>query len=124
MEMELIENVALLGVLFGIPITLLPWLRRQRRKGLLPRGFVSVLGVWLGLCLHRSYIGLPMSMARAQANGNDIYDGIGGNLAILMGGWLPGLISTSIVFGIWVAFVPRPEAVEASGTPLASQQNR
>jgi hypothetical protein len=60
------------------------------------RFIVGVLGTWFGLLLHREFIGLPVAMARARADGELMYDGVGTNAALLVLGWIFGLISSTV----------------------------
>jgi hypothetical protein len=65
------------------------------------RFIVSVLLCWAATLLHRELIGLPIAMARADAGGNISYDGVGGNLVLLFGGWIFGLFSSALVLLVY-----------------------
>jgi hypothetical protein len=83
-------------VLIGLPLLIFARRPRTGERRIPARFFVSVLLVWLGLVAHRLLIGLPVAMRRAEANGNPGYDGIGVNLGYLFGGWILGLIGSTV----------------------------
>ncbi|MCD6049491.1 MAG: hypothetical protein K0Q55_894 [Verrucomicrobia bacterium] len=75
----------------------LPWMifRRQAKNGqpdYALRFFMSVIAVWGALIVHRLFMDLPIRLEMAQARGDLMYDGVGGNVGILVSGWLPGIL--------------------------------
>lgn len=97
-----LEEAAYYLVLIGIPALAFAT-PAKRKRNLLIRYSISVICVWIGLILHRELIGRPASFARADANGNDAYDGVGMNVAILCLGWIFGLICTTGALVIYLS---------------------
>jgi hypothetical protein len=101
--LSIFSGVTELLVLIGLPLLIFGYRPRTGERRMAARFFVSVLLVWIGLVAHRLFIGLPVAMRRAAANGNTEYDGVGGNVAYLIGGWMMGLIGATValvIFGI------------------------
>ena len=61
---------------------------------------IAVLISWLLQVFYRIRVELPLNIQRAEAKGDFEYDGVGGNVAILMTGWLYPLIACLIVIGV------------------------
>jgi hypothetical protein len=78
-------------VWFGIPAFVFFRRPRSGERNLEVRLIVGVVGTWFGLLLHREYIGWPVAMDRAEG-----YDGVGMNAALLVLGWIFGLISSTV----------------------------
>ena len=97
-----VETITFFLVWLGIPILAFALPTQNKRRNLTLRFFLSVLATWLGFIIHREMIGRPASFARADANGNEMYDGVGMNAAILFMGWAPALMSTVPVFLIYL----------------------
>lgn len=89
-------------VMIGLPLLVFALRPRAGERRIPVRFFVSVLLVWLGLIAHRLLIGLPVAIRRAEANGNPGYDGIGVNLGYLFGGWIVGLIGSTVALVIFL----------------------
>jgi hypothetical protein len=87
---------------WGIPLFAFYIRPRRGQRNLTIRFFVGVIGVWLGLLVHREFIGMPVSMARARASGNVDYDGVGMNAALLLGGWILGLLGSFVALTIFL----------------------
>ena len=98
-----IEKITFYLVWLGIPTLIFTLPAQGERRNLTLRFFLNVFATWFGFILHRSEIGLPASYARAEANGNEMYDGVGMNVAILFMGWVPALMSTILVLFIYLA---------------------
>jgi hypothetical protein len=88
-------------VLPGLPLLIYAIPPRTGRRNLAARFFAGVAAVWIGWNLHRYYVGPPAAIQRAEANGRPEYDGIGGNIAILLGGWIAGIFGATIALGIF-----------------------
>ena len=101
--LSILSGVTELLVMIGLPLLIYAIRPRTAERRLAPRFWVSVLVVWIGLVAHRSFIGLPLALRRAHANGNLEYDGVGGNAAYLVAGWLPGLFGATVALGLfWI----------------------
>ena len=84
-------------IIFGIPSILIgiPTLLRRRKGGKRTIGagiLISVPVVWSVLVIYRESIELPVNYELARLNGNETYDGVGGNAALCLMGWLVALI--------------------------------
>jgi hypothetical protein len=80
----------------GIPAYIFYRPAKNGGKNIVVRFIISVFAVWLALILQRELIGGPVAMQRAAARGDSMYDGVGGNVAVWFGGWIPGVVSASI----------------------------
>ena len=83
-----------------LPPALLIYLRV--RKGVthdkwLLSALITVLAVWLIRNVYRLGLEAPVSWARAQKHGDMMYDGVGGNVAVLLAGWLEPLVVCILV---------------------------
>jgi hypothetical protein len=65
----------------------LPSERKWNRKIL-----ICTLLAWFLQMQYRTTVELPISMHRAELHGDTMYDGVGGNVAILLMGWFWPLI--------------------------------
>ena len=90
-------------VWFGIPVYVFYRRPKSGDRNLGLRFLVGVLATWFGLLLHREFIGLPVALARAQTRGNLEHDGVGMNAALLVGGWIFGLISSTVALVTFLA---------------------
>jgi len=121
---RIVIEVAGVLILFGVPFATLVWPGLPRRpRALLGRIFLTVLVVWLLLVLHRS-ASLPTLLREAQARGNIHYDGVGGNVAVLLFGWMPaffGCLPSIVIVGIRNLIHRRREAAQTSETKIAEQ---
>lgn len=88
-------------VLLGLPLLIYAIPPRSGTRNFAVRFFAAVAAIWIGMILHRLFIGLPAAIQRAEANGRPDYDGIGGNVAILLGGWIAGIFGATIALGIF-----------------------
>jgi hypothetical protein len=61
---------------------------------------LAVAASWALQIIFRIAIELPLNMERAKAKGDLMYDGVGGNVAILMAGWLEPLILCLALVGV------------------------
>ncbi|MCX7009793.1 MAG: hypothetical protein NTY53_21550 [Kiritimatiellaeota bacterium] len=52
---------------------------------------------WLLRKVYRLMLEVPINMAYAQAHGDELYDGVGGNAAVLGIGWVEPLVVASLV---------------------------
>ncbi len=67
------------------------------------RWFLTVFFCWFARLAHRWFFELPLYFNRARIEGDEAYDGVGGNAVLLLLGWLePAVISTLICIGITV----------------------
>ena len=98
------SDVSNLMVWFGIPAYVFYRRPKAGARNLGIRFIVGVLGTWFGLLLHREIIGLPISMARARADGNLMYDGVAVNGVLLVLGWVFGLISSTVALVAFLGF--------------------
>jgi len=90
-------------VLFGIPAYVFYRQPKSGERNLAIRFIVSVLGVWFALALHRYFIDWPVALARAQARGDLDYDGVGANAVIFVGGWIFGIITSTVALVVFLA---------------------
>lgn len=100
---SIVSEVTNFLVWFGIPAYVFYRRPKSGDRDLGIRFIVGVLGTWFGLLLHRGFIGLPVAWARAQARGDLEYDGVGMNAALLVGGWIFGLISSTVALVTFLA---------------------
>jgi hypothetical protein len=98
--LSIFSSVTELAVIIGIPLVIFARRARSGERNLALRFFVSVLLVWAGVIAHRLLIGLPVAMRRADANGRPDYDGVGGNVACLIGGWMTGILGAIVAMVI------------------------
>lgn len=77
---------------FGIPIFIVYRRPKHGERNLRLRFWLAALVTWLVLCLHWLLFGLPVARELALARGNTMYDGVSGNVAILLFGWMYGII--------------------------------
>jgi hypothetical protein len=98
--LSIASAVSELLVMIGLPLLVFARRPRTGQRMMAARFFVSVLLVWVGLVAHRLFIGLPLALRRAEAHGNFGYDGIGGNLTYLIGGWIMGLLGSTVALVI------------------------
>jgi hypothetical protein len=61
---------------------------------------VAVLFSWLIQNFYRIRVELPVNIQRAESRGNFEYDGVGGNVAVLMMGWLYPLVACLVVIAV------------------------
>jgi hypothetical protein len=61
---------------------------------------ISVLVSWLLQIFYRIKVEMPVNLERAESRGDFEYDGVGGNVAVLMAGWLYPLVACLIVIGV------------------------
>jgi len=67
------------------------------------RFLVAIVAVWMLLAIYRFAIHLPISLKIAQLENRLEWDGVGGNVAVLFGGWILGLQSAlAWLIGIWL----------------------
>ncbi len=103
--MERNALVDAVGFIIGFPLApLLAVLLRQsrspaNRKWLAPV-LVAVGCSWFLQIIYRSRVELPMNMKIAAAKGDLMYDGVGGNVAILLMGWFFPLLGCLVVAGV------------------------
>jgi hypothetical protein len=86
----------------GMP-GLLFWLlgRSTHLQSLPARWFLVVLSCWFTRLVHRAVFELPLYFTRARIEGDETYDGVGGNAILLVLGWIePSVIATLICIGI------------------------
>ncbi len=100
---SILSDAAFLLIWFGVPVCVFLYKRPKSSGGNLGARFiVAVLGVWLGLLLHREIIGFPVALAHAHARGNLEYDGTGTNAVLLVLGWIFGVISSAVTLGVFL----------------------
>ena len=58
---------------------------------------IAVVVTWIILNVYRLTIELPIRMALARTRGDKMYDGVGGNVAILFAGWVEPLIVGAVL---------------------------
>ena len=100
---SMFSEITCLLVWLGIPAYLFYRCPKTGEKNLGPRFMLGTIGSWAGLVLHRELIGLPVAIARAEAEGDLLYDGVGGNAALLFGGWILGIISSAVALVAYLA---------------------
>jgi hypothetical protein len=91
-------------ILFGVPIIVIAYPKFPRwPRSVVGRFVATILVVWFLLIVHR-LASLPTLIRDAEAAGNMMYDGVGGNVAILVMGWfmaaigcVPALILATII---------------------------
>lgn len=77
-------------------------LSRLRQTSKVVRFIASVLVVWGLLVLYRFAVHLHISHKVAESMGRPEWDGVGGNVALLFGGWILGIQSSlAWIIGIW-----------------------
>lgn len=82
-----------IAVWFGVPFLLLVWPRRPAwPRHLGARIFATVMVVWVALIAHR-LLTLPILIEAVRRSGESNYDGVGGNVGIILTGWLFALIA-------------------------------
>jgi len=116
---RIIIELSGLVITFGIPIIVLTYPKFPRwPRSIGARLFLTVLAVWLLLIVHRM-ASLPTLIRDAEAAGNIMYDGVGGNVAILFTGWFVGLIGcipALIISGVvgWASKRRMPKPIPAT----------
>ena len=98
------SDVSNFMVWFGIPAYVFYRRPKAGARNLGIRFTVGVFGTWFGLLLHREFIGLPVAMARARADGDLMYDGVAVNGALLVLGWVFGLVSSTVALVAFLGF--------------------
>jgi hypothetical protein len=101
---RIIIEFAGMFVLFGVPIIIIAYPKYpQWPRSLCGRVIATIMLVWVLLIAHR-LASLPTLIRDAEAAGNIGYDGVGGNVGILMMGWfmaaigcIPALIISAII---------------------------
>ena len=92
-----------LWVMFGIPAFVFYRRPKTGNRNLAIRFIVGVLGVWIGVALHRWFIDWPVTMALAQARGELEYDGVGQNVVVIFGGWIFGIVGSTASLILFLA---------------------
>jgi hypothetical protein len=98
MEIELIWKITGLGHLLIaclLPPTLMIYLRKRKpnsEQKWTTYLLVSVLITWIIRSTYRMTIEVPINIQRARNAGDEMYDGVGGNVVTLFFGWLEPLI--------------------------------
>jgi len=65
---------------------------------------IAVVISWLFRIFYRIRVELPLNIQNARSSGDIEYDGVGGNVAVLMMGWVEPLIACLIFVGILKIF--------------------
>jgi hypothetical protein len=73
---------------------------------------IAVLVSWLLQIFYRIRVELPVNIQRAESRGDFEYDGVGGNVAVLMTGWLYPLVTCLAVIGVSKMISKRTEQNE------------
>ena len=90
-------------IVAGIPLCFLFFPSVQRRiPSAWLRFLTAIIFVWLVLQPWRLFVEMPIARANARAAGDLDYDGVGGNAAILLAGWIEPLIFGLVPFIIKV----------------------
>jgi hypothetical protein len=91
----IINYVSGTAIILLVPAVCLFWRLTTRATQFSRARFVASIGCgWVLLVLHREFIEWPIMLARHHNDDDMIYDGLGGNAAVLVFGWLPMLIVT------------------------------
>ncbi len=61
---------------------------------------IAVVVSWVLQIAFRTAIELPLNLEKAKVRGDLMYDGVGGNVAVLMAGWLEPLILCLALVGV------------------------
>ena len=96
-EKQILVTVGYWAILLGIPaITVLPPLAIRSWPRLIQstaRGILLATAIgWPILIFYRIFVEVPLNMDLAQSRGDMMYDGVGGNAATIMFGWLFALL--------------------------------
>ena len=113
-------------IIFGIPLLLFclePFGGGEKRVGL--RFCAGVALVWFSLMVYREKVEMPENIRRAAERGDLEYDGVGGNAALLLLGWFPGVIGSAIallvfLFARWLHRRRREVSQRISAAPPAT----
>ncbi len=99
-----IVQAAHMFMAIGLPV-LLFWILRNSitLTTLTARWILVVLFCWFIRLIHRWFFELPLYFTRARIEGDETYDGVGGNAVLLILGWLePAFVSSLICIGITI----------------------
>lgn len=89
---------------FGIPFLFVFFRARNAQRTMGWRAVGTILAVWAGLQLHFHFLGWHVTADRAAARGNPDYDPAGMGAALLVGGWIFGIIGLApalLAFWSW-----------------------
>ena len=90
-------------IAFGLAPILAVHLRNRKkkdRKWIYPI-LIAVIVSWVFQILYRDMIDLPISIQRAREKGDLMYDGVGGNTAVFMMGWIFPLFTCGLLWISW-----------------------
>jgi hypothetical protein len=93
-----IGEVGMLASLFVVPgWFIFTSIKTRALNSLALRAFLAVMVTWFLAITFRGHFSLPALRATARLRNDPDYDGIGGNAAVLLGGWIFPLFVTVIM---------------------------
>ncbi len=93
-----IGDLGTFASLFVVPgLFIFPPFKTRALHSLALRAFLAVLLSWFLTIAFRMHFSLPALRAMARLRNDNDYDGIGGNAAVFVGGWILPLIITVIM---------------------------
>jgi len=104
MDQETIANLAGIGhglIVFALPLLLMFGVcqRRSVKRWKMPVA-LAVIIAWFVRILYRTTFENPLYINLAENEGDNMYDGVGGNVATLFFGWIEPLIACLLFVGI------------------------
>ena len=76
----------------GFPILVFWGLSRTRAQSLMLRIGITTLLTWFLRNAYRASVEISINTAYARARGDEMYDGVGGNVVIMLLGWFEPLV--------------------------------
>lgn len=101
----------------GIIVMLRPPVAPQKKRPIGLRILGCTILIWYLQMAVRAYLDQPVATALARARGDEMYDGVGGNVVVMVLGWVFGLMATLPLAGVawlldWYAERNRPTPPE------------
>jgi hypothetical protein len=76
---------------------------------------------WYATLAFRMQFDLPATRALARERGDYMYDGVGMNAALLVTGWIPPLVVTSVMIAVYSLFTHRSGVADDDAAPSGTE---